>query len=124
MQYDYAIEIPANTIESDPLRVATPLNAGRLTKVSAYFPWGCAGLANIRIIHYEHQLYPTNSDAWLNGNDILIEFECAYDIEQGWQYFKVEGYNEAEDYPHTPIVSFVVLPISGLFRPPTAWVEG
>lgn len=124
MEYAFEIEIPASTLESAPVRVATPLNKGRLTKVGVYFPWGCAGWAHIRILHFEHQLYPTNLDAWLAGNEIYIEFECAYDIEQGWTLFKVEGYNEDDFNPHTPIVDFVVLPVDGLFNPPVAWVEG
>lgn len=124
MQYTFPIEIPASTEESDPIRVSTPLNKGRLDKVSVYFPWGCAGYAHIRILHYEHQLYPTNPDEWLAGNEIFIEFDCEYDIEQGWTEFKVEGYNEDDFYTHTPFVCFVVLPVSGLEKPPAAWVEG
>lgn len=124
MQYTFPIEIAASTLKSDPVRVATPLNKGRLVQVGVYFPWGCAGLAHVRILHYEHQLYPTNLDEWLAGNEIYIEFECAYDIEQGHTEFKVEAYNEDDFYPHTPVVDFVVLPVEGLFRAPPAWVEG
>lgn len=124
MQYTFPIEIAANTTKAAPVRVATPLNKGKLVKVSVYFPWGCAGLAHVRILHWEHQLYPTNLDEWLAGNEILIEFECAYNIEQGHTEFKVEGWNEDDFYPHTPVISFVVIPVSGLYRPETAWVEG
>lgn len=124
MQYTFPIEIPANTTESSPVRVSTPLNKGQLRKCSVYFPWGCAGLAHVRILHYEHQLYPTNPDEWLTGNEIFIEFECAYDIEQGFTEFKVEAWNEDDFYQHTPIVSFVVLPLVGLYTAPTFWAEG
>jgi hypothetical protein len=124
MQYTFPVLIPANTTAAEPVRVLTPLNKGKLVKVSVYFPWGCAGWAHIRILHYEHQLYPTNLDEWLAGNEILIEFECAYDVEQGHTEFKVEGYNEDDFYSHTPFVSFVVVPVSGLFQPEPAWVEG
>lgn len=124
MRYDFGIEIVKNTGIATPVRVSTPLNKGRLVYGSVYFPWGCAGWAHIRILHYEHQLYPTNLDAWFSGNEILIEFECAYDIEQGHTEFKVEGYNEDDFYPHTPVVSFVVLPTIGLYKAPVAWVEG
>jgi hypothetical protein len=124
MRYDFEIETAASTGQVEPTRVVTPLNKGRLIYGSVFFPWGCAGLVHIRILHYEHQLYPTNLDAWFSGNDILIEFECAYDIEEGWKEFKVEAYNEDDFYQHAPVVSFVVLPISGLYQPPVAWVEG
>lgn len=124
MRYDFEIETPASTGIATPVRVATPLNKGRLVYGSVYFPWGCASLAHVRILHYEHQLYPTNQDAWFTGNELLIQFECAYNIEEGWTHFKVEAYNESSFYPHTPIVSFVVLPTGGLFSAPIAWVEG
>lgn len=124
MQFTYPIEIPADTESSDPTRVPCPLVKGVLKKVSVYFPWGCAGLVHIRILHYEHQLYPTNLGEWLSGNEIFIEFECAYEITEGKEHFKVEGYNEDDFYEHAPFVSFVVLPMEGLFTTPAAWVEG
>lgn len=124
MQYTFPIVTPAGTLETNPVRVATPLNKGRLQKVSVYFPWGCAGLVHVRVLHYEHQLYPTNPDEWLAGNEIFIEFECAYDIEQGYTEFKVECYNEDDFYQHTPIVSYVVLPLVGLYQVPEFWAEG
>lgn len=110
MQYNFPLLVPANTPKSSPVRVATPLNVGQLTKASVYFPWGCAGLVYVRILWYESQLYPTNRTEWLASNDLLIEFECQEDIVEGWTHFSAEGYNEDDFYPHTPIVSFVILP--------------
>lgn len=124
MKYTYPIEIPLQTLVNDPIRVLTPLNVGELSECSIYFPWGCAGLAFIRILHYETQLYPTNRDEWFYGNELLIKFGCAYEIQEGWNNFKVEGYNESKFYTHTPTVEFVVLPISGLYQQPISWVEG
>lgn len=124
MQFAFDILVPANTTEQDPYRVATPLDYGQLVKVSVYFPWGCAALCGIRILHYEHQLFPTNLDEWFKGNEILIEFDCRYDILEGWNDFKVEGYNEDDFYAHTPIVTYNVLPfaLGGPGLP--VWIEG
>ena len=124
MQFTFDITIEPNTLKSEVKRKISKLCYGTLKKVSIYFPWGCAGYAGIRIIHYEHQLYPTNPDQWFTGNEILIEFDCEYDILQGWNDFKIEGYNEDEEYLHTPIISFVVLPIIGMYPPRETWVEG
>jgi hypothetical protein len=124
MQFTYPVEVDPNTEESSPTRVQTKLCVGVLQKVSVYFPWGCAGLVGIRILHYEHQLCPTNPDEWYIGNEIFIEFESEYLILEGWNDFKVEGYNEDDFYTHTPIVSFNVLR-GGLAMPgEMAWVEG
>ena len=124
MQFTYPITISPSTTEADPKREITKVCYGVLRKVSVYFPWGCAGYAGIRILHYEHQLYPTNPKQWLTGNEILIEFACEYLITQGWNEFKIEGYNEDAFYPHTPIVTYNVLPITSLYAPTEPWVEG
>lgn len=124
MQFTYDITIPSDTEKDSPTREITKLCYGILKRVQIDFPWGCAGLAHVRIIHYEHQLYPTNPDKWLAGNEISIVFECEYYITQGWNEFKVEGYNEDDFYPHTPVVNFNVLPFIGGFPGRPAWVEG
>lgn len=114
MRYEFPILTPVVTEKDNPNRDRTRLVLGDLVKVSIYFPWGCAGYVGIRILHYEHQLYPTNLDEWFIGNEIQIEFECAYPIREGRNQFYVESYNEDDFYPHTPIVSFDVMPIGTL----------
>lgn len=124
MQFTYDITIEQNTTEADPTREKTKLCAGILRRVQIDFPWGCAGLVGIRILHYEHQLYPTSLDKWFIGNEISIVFDCEYPITQGWNEFKVEGYNEDDFYPHTPVVNFNVLPLGmGILEQPV-WIEG
>ena len=123
MQFTYPITVEPSTEESDPERLQVKLCIGTLKKVWVYFPWGCAGYVGVRILHYEHQLFPTNLDEWFIGNEILIEFECEYLIMGGTNEFKIEAYNEDDFYPHTPIVGFNILR-GGLFIPEsTSWVE-
>lgn len=124
MEYSYPITIPTETTEGEPKRVITKLCAGILREVTVYFPWGCAGYVGIRILHYEHQLYPTNPDQWFTGNEIEIKFLCDYSILQGWSHFKIEGYNEDDTNPHTPIVTFNIIPITSMVLPGQSWVEG
>lgn len=124
MQFSYPITISPDTTEAAPTREITKVCYGVLKQVSVYFPWGCAGLVGIRVLHYEHQLFPTNLDEWFTGNEIEIKFSCEYYILHGWNDFKVEGYNEDDFYDHTPIVAFNVLPITGIFLPGESWVEG
>lgn len=112
MQFSFPITIPANTEITNPTRLETILCAGVLKKCSVYFPWGCGGLAHVRILHYEHQLAPVNIQQWYNGNDIYIEFRMEYPIYEGWVEFKLEGYNQDDTYPHTPIVNFVIIPFA------------
>ena len=124
MQFAYSIIILPNTTEASPKREITKVCYGVLKQVSVYFPWGCAGLVGIRILHYEHQLFPTNPDEWFTGNEIEIKFGCEYLILQGWNDFKIEGYNEDDFYKHTPVVTLNVLPIGTSFLGGPPWVEG
>jgi hypothetical protein len=123
MQFTYPIRVEKNTPIVTPERLQAKLSVGIIKEVSVYFPWGCAGLVGVRILHYEHQLYPTNLDEWLTGNEILVKFEDEYLILEGPNEFKLEAYNEDNFYPHTPIVSFNVLR-GGMYVPEiTGWVE-
>ena len=123
MQFAYPITILPGITEDNPKREITKVGYGMLKKVSVYFPWGCAGLVGVRILHYEHILFPTNPDQWFTGNEILIEFACEYPILGGWNDFKVEGYNEDDFYPHTPVITFNVLPRSYLWPREEQWIE-
>ncbi|MBU2060148.1 MAG: hypothetical protein KKB38_20755 [Gammaproteobacteria bacterium] len=116
MQFTYPIEVEPNTTAVEPERLQIKLCVGIIKKASIYFPWGCAGLVGVRVLHYEHQLYPTNSDEWYTGNEILIEFEDEYPIWEGPNEFKLEAYNLDDFYPHIPIVSFNIVR-SGMYAP-------
>lgn len=124
MRYQVSLLIPASTLITTPVTESLLLPFGVLDEVEVYFPWGCAGLAHVRIIQDERQLYPTSPGQWFAGNDILIEFPCQYDLREAWNSFRVEGYNEDDFYSHTPVISFVVLPATGLWRVPAVWMEG
>lgn len=124
MRYEFPILVTVDTPKILPVRYRCKLVLGDLVKVSVYFPWGCAGLAGVRILHYEHQLYPTNLDEWFIGNEIQIEFACAYPIREGRNQFYVEAYNLDDFYSHTPIVSFDVMPTGTLLTTFSAWLEG
>jgi len=122
MQFTYPVEIDPDTAKTDPARVQTKLCVGILKRVSVYFPWGCAGLVGVRILHYEHQLCPINLDNWYTGNEIFIEFESEYIILEGSNEFKVEAYNLDDFYSHTPIVGFNVLRGEMGFATSQGWI--
>lgn len=113
MRYQVSLLIPASTSIATPASESLLLPHGVLDELEIYFPWGCAGLAHVRVVHNESQLYPTSPGEWFEGNDILIEFPCEYELLEAWNSFRVEGYNEDDFYPHTPIVGLTVLPARG-----------
>ncbi len=122
MQFTYAVTALANTTKDSPMRQKIKLAYGVLRKVQIDFPWGCAGLVGVRIIHYENQLYPTSRKTWFIGNEINITFDTEYPIDKGWNEFKVEIYNEDDFYPHTPVIGFNVLRFVGVAFGASDWV--
>lgn len=123
MRYQVSLTIPASTTEASPTVENIALPYGELTTCYVYFPWGCAGLVHVRVIHNERQIYPTSPDEWFEGNDIEIIFDCKYELGEAWNHFRVEGYNEDDFYPHTPIIQFTVLPATDLWVSPQVWLE-
>lgn len=124
MQFAYEIETPANTTKVVPKRVATPLTAGILKRCLVTFPFGCAGLVGIRILHYEHQLCPLNRDSWFTGDNVTIAFDMEYLILEGWSDFKVEAYNEDDTYQHIPVISYNIAPLSVRGIGGIPWIGG
>jgi len=124
MNFTFPVTADPNTEKASPKREVTGVAYGTLNQVDIYFPWGCAGLVGVRVIHYEQQLYPTNRSQWFIGNDIHIVFNDDYMIDQGWNEFKVEVYNLDDMYEHTVYVSFNIVVPPEYGPPAETWIEG
>lgn len=124
MRYQVELTIAKSTLITDLATESILLPGGVLNEVEIIFPWGCAGLVHVRIVHNEHQLYPTTSGKWFSGNDILIEFPCEYELPESWNSLRVEGWNEDDFYGHTVVVGFTVLPGDGLWLYPPLQIGG
>lgn len=109
MQFIYDIPIPALTTEDDPETVLCKVSAGVVKKVMVGFPPGPRGLAHIRILYQNHQVWPTNQDGDFAWDNFVYEFDAEFRVEGVPYAFKVIAWNEDDTYSHTPIVGFNVL---------------
>lgn len=104
MLFTGSTTIPANTSESDPYTYRIKITKGTLSTVGVYFPWGCAGLVGVQVLHLVSQLVPLSQTEYLIGNDLYVEFNYDYDINVEPLFLTVRAYNVDDTYDHTPLI--------------------
>ena len=109
MDYQFAIVVEPNTSKSDLKSIEVTLPCGVISRIRVYFPWGSAGLLGVAIFHNERQIYPSTVGEYYQGNDILIEFEDSYKLEENWNRIVLKAYNEDDTYVHTAIVGITLI---------------
>lgn len=88
----YEVEVAAETTRAAPASTATRFNPGTVVQVQIVIPDGVAGLAGLQIRASGQQILPTNTGAWLTGNNEVITREIV-----GWPNsgrLEVTCYNE------------------------------
>lgn len=83
---------------------------GIVTRVKVTMPSGCAGLAHFRVRKALHQLWPYNPDSWFAEDDLREDFDEELDLSAAPHVLVLEGYNEDDTYPHTPVLKLVIMP--------------
>ena len=94
MNYSLDLAIPSSTPASAPVVEEIELPKGVITDVEIDLYAGHHGLAKVRVVHNEFQIYPSNPDAWYSGEDVTIAFTDRYSLPEAWNYVTFEGYNE------------------------------
>lgn len=105
MLYSKKVTIPANTQKSAFQRDTLQLTKGVITRVSVFFPWGCAGLVGVQIIRGTWQVFPLSRGEWLIGNDLDINFKTDVDLKTEPYEVSIYSYNSDDTFEHSPIVS-------------------
>ncbi len=101
MIFGVEISVPANTAKASPLVTTLKLTACIIRRFTIEFPLGCYWLAGARVMLREHQLYPTNPDAWLVGHGRVIETADNQALVDSPNELDIECYNLDQRYAHT-----------------------
>ena len=101
------IDIPANTPQTSPVRVAVRVPAGVIRKVWVLIPYGHKALAHLIIRHGETQVIPHEGDIHGDGEELV--FDEVYELQTN-DVLTLEGWNEDSKYSHKFIVRLLVLP--------------
>lgn len=72
MYFYYEVNIPPNTLDSNPVINKINLQNAYLDFIDIGIPLGVQRLAKCRIFYNEFMLVPFNRDNWLTGNDVTI----------------------------------------------------
>lgn len=110
MFYSFPLELPANTLERSPVESKVSLNFGAICYVEIEFPSRCVGLAKVRVLHRRRHLWPTNPDGWFYTDGKVIKWDEYYELFELPFELTLQGYNDDDTFPHTPIVRMNVLP--------------
>lgn len=101
MFYDFAITIPAGTLESSPEEIELKLVQGVIHTVRIDIPSGSRGEVHLIILRAEHQLYPTNLDGTFNTDNRYIEFPDVEELNAAPFSLIARGWSPDADYDHT-----------------------
>lgn len=108
MFYRYKLEIPQQTLESDPEELEIKLPRGTIHRVEIGFPDGCFALAKVQIWHEERQIWPSNLKAWFAWNNYNIPIDENYELIEDFNILRLVGYNDDDSYPHIIVFRFGV----------------
>lgn len=97
--------IPAETLPSNPTILEASLISGNVRGLEVLFPLGCVGAVGVRMFINGIQIAP-DAPGWFTGNGNPPKIAYINKNYQGppWQ-FRIEGYNSALDFAHTPVIS-------------------
>lgn len=113
----FDVLIPAGTLKTAPIEVATGWLPGELVGIEILIPDGPNGLAGVRILLAHAQAIPRTAGAWIVGNDEKIEWPTlGYPNSGAWS---VSAYN-SDLFDHTFTVRYLVADFVFTAPQPTA----
>jgi hypothetical protein len=110
MFHVWDITIPANTLESEPLKQELPLTAGVINRIDIKFPAGCHGMVKVHILRWTFQLVPLTSGEWITGDDETIPTETYYELLEVPIFLEFQGCSPDTDYEHKVTVRVEINP--------------
>jgi hypothetical protein len=123
VNYQYALTIPANTEEGDPLIVEDELPFGVISQVSLSWTPGDYRLTRVAIFHAEQKILPSNPDEWFRGWAETYTFPENYKLSSSWNRIVIKGWSKDNIYEHEVLVRISVLgPLEKLFRAVFEWL--
>ena len=122
MFYDFAVLVPAGTLESNPVVKTLKLTAGIIVRVDIGFPRGCNGYVYCRIKHEEHQILPNNPDQVFRWDGETIECPMYLPLVNAPFTLKAEAYSPSAIYEHTLSIRVAVMREEEMY--PTTGVMG
>ena len=110
MLYTFALDIPANTLETAPEEEEIFLTHGVITHVEVEFHPGCSGLVEAYVRRGVHQIYPTNPEFKYHTDGRTISWQEYHEMFQPPFDLVIGGFSPGTSYDHEIIFRFEVTP--------------
>jgi len=101
MFYDFAITVPKETTESAPVTEELKLTHGVIHRIEVEFPIGTLALAHCRLLHWEHQAWPTNPPGSFATDGYTIGIDENFELDTAPYTLKAVCWNDDDTYAHT-----------------------
>ncbi len=109
MFYDFAVIVPADTLESAPKKQELKLTAGVIQKVAILYPPGPHGMVKLRLMDGGHQFLPTNPDGYFASDDEALNIDEYYPLSSTPYILQAVAYSPGTNYDHTIAIRIGVL---------------
>ena len=109
MLFEYPLTLPANTPSTAPVELLAELAPGTVTRVDVQFPRGCVGLAHVQAYRSGHQVWPTNLDADISAENVVVSWPEDYDLADKPYALTLRGWNDDDSFPHPITFRFALL---------------
>lgn len=110
MFYEFAVTTPANTPSTSPKITDVYLVAGVITWVEVQFPRGCSGLVHAAVRDKLHQVWPTNPDGNISGDDVHVDWLEHYELAEEPYGLHLVTWNNDDTFAHTLSFRFAETP--------------
>ena len=109
MFYDFAVVVPANTLESAPKEKTLKLTSGVIQKVSILFPPGPHGMVMLKLLEGGHQFLPTNPEGYFATDDEVLDIDEFHELTSEPYSLKAVAYSPGTTYNHTISIRIGIL---------------
>lgn len=110
MLYGGEITVPKNTTKDNAIETIFSVTYGVITKVLFYPRPGHASLCHAQVYRWEHQIFPTDLEQDLHGDNHSIIWEELFELFTPPFELLVKAWNDDDTYDHTFDIFFEVLP--------------
>lgn len=110
--YEFDVTSPASTLRTSPTEVLARLTKGAITHVAVQIPLGVKALTGAQIRRGDHQVWPQNPAGFFKGDDVIIEWDEDYLLEDEPLTLRLRVWNDDDSYAHTITFRFALLPLA------------
>lgn len=101
MVYTFTITTPKNIVKTDKQKTLLKCQRGIIKSFHIFFPPGCYNLTGIQFAYNQDIIIPRQPQGFFVGNNININEQEHYILDESPYILNIYTYNLDEKYPHT-----------------------